>query len=318
MLIVLEGCDGVGKTTFGDVLAERATRKWASVRFLSRSRPQRHVMEEYELDLERSYQRVFPLARLLICDRWHLGELVYGPLLRGESQLTFGAAWHVDAFLRSRGAVQVVMHQSPDVVRERLASRGEDLLKLDDVEQVCSHYRFLSQVFRDSVVEFVGDPTDHDVDELVRTAREAARRVVDLHMFSTYVGPPDPEIVLLGERRKFQETRPDHAAAFVPYPGTSGHWLCDAVATSDRLFHKRIGLANACEENVPELVRTLGNPRVVALGRLADRECDRYDVPHGSVPHPQYGRRFKHHEQDAYTAAIYEAATEHGRVEPRW
>lgn len=318
MLIVLEGCDGVGKTTFGDALAERVTRERVSVRFVNRSRPRRHVMEEYELDLERSYQRVSPLAELTICDRWHLGELVYGPLFRGESELTLGAAWHVDAFLRSRGAVQVVMHQSPAVIRERLISRGEDLLKPDDVEQVCSHYHFLSQVFRDSIVEFAGDPTDHDVDELVRMAREAARRVVNLHGFSTYVGPPDPEIVLLGERRRPQKTRPDHAAAFVPYPGTSGHWLCDAVATSDRLFHTRIGLANACEEDVAQLVRVLGNPRVVALGRLADRECDRYDVSHGSVPHPQYGRRFKHREQDAYTAAIYAAATDHRRVEPKW
>lgn len=317
MLIVFEGCDGSGKTTFVERTAEVLGFAFFRVNVVSRKAPVRRALEEYELDLEESYDRT-AVRSATLCDRWHMGELIYGPLFRGKSELTLGSAWHVDAFLQSRGAVQIIMDQPPNVIANRLRRRGENLLNVGDVDGVCDYYRFLAHVFSRSTRVFVGTPTEIDITTMLRDAHTAAQRALPLAKFPTYVGPLEPDIVLLGERRNRPTALPDHQAAFVPYSGTSGRWLCDAITSSDRLFHRKIGLANACEEDVTELVRTLGTPRVVALGNDASRACVDSLCEHGQVPHPQYGRRFKHHKRDEYTAAILEAAETHKKVDPKW
>ena len=68
-----------------------------------------------------------------------------------------------------------------------------------------------------------------------------------------------------------------------------------------------MGLANAKDlgpTGIIELRHALGDPKVVALGKEAARVADSSGVPFGSVPHPQYHRRFHHMRPSLYRDAI--------------
>jgi thymidylate kinase len=316
MLVVFEGCDGSGKTTFTEMLRAEMETLGYTVGLWNRGIPTRHPLEEYELDIEKNYDRT-DQNHLIICDRLHLGEYVYGPLFRGESKLSLGDLWHVDAFLRARGAIQICMTQPLTTIQSRLTARGEDLLSMENVTHVLTAYDDLISHFRRSIFRFTGDIMTPHITTVMKLASTNAERARNLARFPTYVGPPDPEILLLGETRRLSDARPTHDAAFVPYVDTSGHWLCDAIVNSP-LASQNIGIANACEEDVVKLVGTLGMPRIVALGNEATTAVRKTRLHFGAVPHPQYARRFKYGKQHEYAAAIMRAAAEKVKVVPEW
>lgn len=337
MLIVLEGCDGAGKTTLAGQLVKEAELRGWEAEVWHRGVPVRHPLEEYELDLEQDYPSSAEnrARRLIIADRWHLGQLVYGPLYRKDlKDFDMGCAWHVDALLQSVGALQLILSPPLEVIRDRLAIRGEDYLQEGHVQYVHEAYESMVNVTNSEAISNVGNGIfnrsftilrepldDDDVRVLVDTVECRSRRADGLIPFKTYVGPRYPGILLFGDRHNGSDIRPpspfDHRAAFVPYGGTSGRWLSSAIAESP-LNQFGIGIANANQENVEPLVSMLNSPRVVALGQEAHKTLEKYDIEHGTVPHPQYARRFKHSHGPAYTDAIFNAAILKTEVLPRW
>jgi thymidylate kinase len=313
MLIIVEGVDGVGKTTLVNALRERCrglTRKTRSVGVLHAGPPTKQdMLEEYELPLQwyRSGEHSD-----VICDRWHLGELIYGPLLRGESRLDPVRLLHVEKFLDARGAVVVHLTAPPAFVRERRAKKEgieEDLLDDKHLEHVINRYFDVAWNSHLMTFEFVAN-CDEDryheaVDQIIAQAWRHEMLADDLNNWPTYVGDPDPHVLLLGDRRN-QNFDTRWTAAFVPVNGSSGRYLLESLPEQ---YQMTAGIANACEEeHLGDLVETLGNPPVVALGSEAHHRLLRDAIPHGAVPHPQWVRRFHHNSREAYGNIIRQAA----------
>jgi len=292
MLIVVEGIDGAGKSTLIRALVDALTGQ-GSVQVISSGPLVDHPLVEYEARLL-SYHP--DNGHHIICDRWHVGELVYGPLYRGLSKLTPAMNRHVELFLRSRGALRVVMDTPLHIVRKRLWDRGDDLLHPTHVEQVWRFYRFHCAAERYSFVDTV---TSETVPKMINAARRRADAVKDLSAeWPTYVGPTQPELLLLGERRN----NANFPSAFVPFGGTSGEFLLDRL---EAIQATNYGLANALEEiNLRALWRALGKPRVVAMGQSALRVVRDNHIPYHHVPHPQWVRRFAHHRGIEYAERI--------------
>lgn len=322
MFILLEGVDGAGKTTLAERLVERAEERGLTGKVWHRGVPVRHPLEEYELDIETDYPQDADtrLSTLVVADRWHLGQLVYGGLYRDENLLGEAGAWHVDLLLQSIGALQFVVAPPIDVIRRRLEARGEDYLREEHVQRVYDHYLELVQRTPSlSLITRVNVP-DAVLDTMIDQAVLQTEATNQLLRFQTYVGPRFPRILLLGERHSTgaqTARRPAYRAAFVPYPGTSGRWLSETLVSST-LADQPIGLANAAQENLPQLVRTLNEPRVVALGRRAAEYCEAVHLEHGIVPHPQFMRRFHAGQRFSYAEAIRHAADEQVAVMDQW
>lgn len=308
MLIALEGCDGVGKSTVAERLVGALSLS-GEVEVLHKGPMTADAITEYELPLE---DYAPGSGRHVICDRWSLGELVYGPLLRGESRVSEAERRHIDRFLAARGCVMAHVTAPQHLIRRRLTERGDDLIKLEHVSHIVNAYHdlftTLPQVTYAAQLALNGDD-DHDrplLQALVHTAAAVEAGAYQLTRFRTYVGGTSPGVLLLGERRNSPTDRPDpHRAAFTPYPSTSGAFLLSALPHD---LASTAGLANACEEDVVALYEVLGEPRVVALGRAAALECERAEVPYGQVPHPQWVRRFANSRLTDYGLAIREAA----------
>ena len=80
-VVVLEGCDGTGKTTLATALA---VRHGYTVMHFGRT--------PGKVDLAARYRSVLSRPGRIVLDRSFISELVYGPLRHGRSRLSMTAA----------------------------------------------------------------------------------------------------------------------------------------------------------------------------------------------------------------------------------
>lgn len=126
MLILIEGHDGTGKTTLARKLVAAT-----GAEYLHKSAPTAPTAyAEYVAPLE--------AGKSYVCDRWHLGELVYpaiyGRLSLYRCQRDFDT---VDDLLASAGAIVVYTYDSPQNIADVLTRRGEDV-DFDEIVQASS------------------------------------------------------------------------------------------------------------------------------------------------------------------------------------
>ncbi len=111
-LIVLDGCDGTGKTTL--------------VRQISAIFGHRVIhssLSDAGTDLFVRYKAILTSPGPLVLDRSFVSELVYGPLERGTSRLTQEQAAQLAAIVADRQGILVHLTGQPDRITARLQER---------------------------------------------------------------------------------------------------------------------------------------------------------------------------------------------------
>lgn len=337
MLILVDGVDCSGKSTLVAALAERLAEldPEARVEVLHRGPPVGHPLDEYERPLW-AYRP--GRGHHVICDRWHLGEWVYPEVLGRPTAADDASLAHIELFLRSRGALLVLLSPPAHALAERYDVRGDDLVRRDQLLEV--DRRFISVMTASMLPSYLVTTerlTGLDVAAVLDNARALEDSCRILSPLATYVGSSRPQLLLLGDVRHEYRTAErdpevaaraalDPAPAFVPYPGTSGHFLLSAFG---HLRARRLGLLNA--NDVDDALagwKLLGRPPTVALGRPAQRTARGwFDLDPvrgkwmlsrlGFAPHPQFVRRFAHAHGTEY-ARVVEHAGATGEDASRW
>ena len=315
MLIILEGPDGAGKTTFATKLAEqlKALDPRGSVTLLHRGPPTSHPLDEYVVPLLQYDAE----TQHIICDRWHLGETIYPAILGRKTKMTPGILKYIELFLESRGAF--ILKIQPTWRELQAWNNGRK--NLLDAQQLWDAYLAWSNVN----IPWVEHPIVTDIITHAGLSAGIAFGRAMRKNTQTYVGPAFPNVLLLGEIRNCMGgiecdhaiKHPAHGTALMPYPGTSGQYLLDALASTGLVGN--YGLANACDvDNVNDLWWALGCPRVIALGVQAHKRLTNSGIPHSSVPHPQFIRRFHHHSGNQYAQLIHAVSTHRERNQLSW
>jgi hypothetical protein len=308
LLIIVEGPDGSGKTTFVERLREYGHSIFGTPRVLHARPPKDHPLIEYETPLL-NYRP--GIGEHIICDRWHWGESIYPQVLGRSTQYDLAVRRHVELFLLKKGAVVAYVKTPWELAAARVVGRGDDIIHPSQVYQLTIEY---GGVARRTLLPTVTVPGDRSVtvvtlETVLTAAREAEKQAWPLDSFTTYVGPLVPKVLLLGDvRHEFRRDAPKSTSpvdtrspAFGPFPATSGHYLLTHLRTV-----RNVGVANACDvDDWRCLYARLGRPRVAALGQHAHRRIG--STPHGVVPHPQFVRRFHHHYGSEYAAVIERA-----------
>lgn len=122
-LIILEGPDGAGKTT----LARALTESLSPVNRVAHGPPKEDPMREYLPALL--------MGGTVIADRFHLGERVYGGIVRGDDRLGNEGQYLLESIIASsvQSAVVVLCRPPLETCLENWRSRlGDEYVKRED------------------------------------------------------------------------------------------------------------------------------------------------------------------------------------------
>jgi thymidylate kinase len=128
-IIVLEGCDGVGKTALATALA---THYGYAIMHAGRT-PE-------GTDLFAKYRSILTRPGPLVLDRSFVSELVYGPLEHFRSRLTFDDATRLAVAVGNRGGVLVHLTGQPEQIATRLSARDGHSPRLEHIRALTAAY----------------------------------------------------------------------------------------------------------------------------------------------------------------------------------
>lgn len=120
MIIILEGPDGAGKT----MLAEKIRRQ-TGYNLVHRVQPK---SEEDKTRMMDEYEQVIKSGKNCILDRCWYSEMVYGPVMRDASVITYPQMYQLEKHLASVGAIIIHCTAALNTLWKRCLSRGEDYI----------------------------------------------------------------------------------------------------------------------------------------------------------------------------------------------
>jgi hypothetical protein len=331
MFIVVEGTDASGKSSLLEEVLKQLSKKYPGkeVNFYHKSAPaelsRRFVLSDYVTSVEK-----FDFSKTIaVADRWHWGEIVYSTLKRPETDSGDGygllglAGWRwTELFLKSRGVAQFWLYQPLDVITRRLNARGDDYIQAHELKQILGFY----EVAAANSAGLAGrltpaadslDAVSHLASHIINRAELFEEDAQALAEFPEYIGQRFPMVLLAGDTRNISKKYGEETILpFMPVDGNSGEFLLTALE-SDRW--KSMGIVNINDmssERFHTLWVTLRHPRIVALGRLAEKGVIRAGIPeyqYTVTSHPQHVRRFFNSKKEEYGQAISRIATTNDR-----
>jgi hypothetical protein len=294
VIICLEGSDLTGKTTLARELAT------LGYRYIHNGPPVSDDMfEEYthQIELVRSDENV-------VFDRLHLGELVYGPVTRGQSRLSLAQARLINRLIFGRGGLIVYCSAPPNEIIEGWKARREKEyvqseasvraiisgylgLWLNELRDSSSVRRYSLMTWRNRARQFAQEMNIQSLSRVNLVKRGA-------------IGEPTAKYLVVGEA-------PGGARdlAFYSMQNSSGflnECLWRAGYKEHELLFTNARDLKGKERNLRLIHRD--RQRTIALGRTAERACHEQDIYCVTAPHPQYVKRFKKNWYDQYVELL--------------
>jgi len=214
--------------------------------------------------------------------------------------------------MQAKGGITI--HTTGDAVRilERANERGEDYIRLtpEDIQDILDSFDEVR--FRTDTVTH-GGTTSFDyvkgipelmADDIVATAftRSRAAERVALVTDEIVGDTSDCNVLIVGESPS------DHILRlpFAPRPGSAGEFLMKSLRA---LGASHVALANAIKsdgepENLASLWYELGQPTLVALGRIAHDALGEAGLEHGWLQHPKFAKRMHKDTRPRYAGVL--------------
>ena len=253
MLIVLEGPDGAGKTTLANRLIHTflENSKDDSAELIHRGPldPAIDPLHEYLLSLK--YNRR-DYNHLVVLDRWHVSEMVYGPIYRGASRLNQFRWVYIEKWLEAQGALRLVVTAPTHILRARVEERGDDYIDINDLDRINSGFFRWQASHPGWTLVDTGRKRRPLVNQLHRQARLLQESVRRLNEIPTYVGPAKPSILMAADFN------------LIPFAGED-----QAVKLLSTTSDHRIGLMGSVHVTAGVLA-LLGYPRVLRVNEKGE------------------------------------------------
>lgn len=139
MRIILEGCDGTGKTTLANILAFKYG---LDICHCTASDPSDFQFYKHTVRKDN-----------VIWDRHTIGELIYPEIFSREPKTSTEDARIVLWNAKELGAKCFVLTERPSVIRERLLTRGnEDPRILNNIEKINNEFLFYADQYNIPII----------------------------------------------------------------------------------------------------------------------------------------------------------------------
>lgn len=295
MVTIFEGPDCCGKSTLIDKLMKAGAAQ-RQLHFDNAPGVGMELISQYLKPLQT--QR--PDVKHLVYDRSWLSEPIYGRVMRaGADRIGIAGQRYLERLAFARRAVVVMPGATLAQCAQRYAAR-KSLEYLDSEAKLRAMYDLYAQLGqRTALPAFIAEP---DVTPTRLMERLAAERP------AANAGPgighwaPGRVTLLVGEQTN-DLSRAEGELPFVDrHNRTTGcsFWLAyqlEQWGVSERDLYWINALDRKNVSAPPDFLAALQPRRVIALGKVAERWCQRVArVKHEAVEHPQYWKRFRHHE----------------------
>lgn len=283
MLIVLEGCDGSGKTTLAEALAAKLDGSVISHHGPYTGVDGRALAGTYAAALKPALD-----GRTVILDRSWLSEPIYARHYRGvESRISKAHQRMLERLaIKAGGVVINCVRPFEAVLESYMRRKGAEYL--DNTGQLSNvwkaYFELPSSTFLPTITH----------DYVQQTTADVVHRLSVLQ--ADYASTRAKRILLVGEKANVRTHA--QAAYSIPFVSFSGHgcseWLAEKLDEAG-INESRLRWYNAfMPDGQPAPLEQLchhGCP-VIALGRAASKRLSEVKISHRVVTHPQAHKRF--------------------------
>lgn len=296
MLIIIEGADKTGKTTLANAIVDKFGCKY--VHF---GKPKKHPATEYA-----EYALSISPKDNLVLDRFYLGELVYGPLLRGKAGINDVEFATLERILRTKQAILIQTITDSALANKRLKVSTQDEAVNEDQNTKAAR-GFKELIGRSNLQhQFLYDGSTYENLNVLLGQLESMKTIVERNQdiipkVCTGIGTPaGKKIILVGEKVNKNVTWLN-----LPFDrGFSSEFLLNSLKAAG-VPEKMIYLCNSDTINSHEVdFLTRDVTLFIALGKKAHEKLKFLNVPHVELAHPQYVKRFLWPLRDKYVAQL--------------
>lgn len=140
MRVILEGCDGTGKTTLAKILAEKYNFDVC------------HCTQHDGKDYDFYFQTL--RKENVIWDRHTLGELIYPEIFERDPQITLEEVADLMRYVKENNIKIFVLTADQETLRKRLLSRGtEDYRIIKNCKDIDYQFRHLAAYFSIPIID---------------------------------------------------------------------------------------------------------------------------------------------------------------------
>lgn len=294
MLIIIEGCDGTGKTTLANKLIE-------DFKF-SYNKENKPPYDGFKYYIDRATS--FKSGDNIILDRFHLGEIVYPSIKKDRTPLDLTKQHLIERALIPQNTLLILGKTSKDFIINTFNTRGETYVNEDEIDEIVRlfdiHYKesFLNKIIYD-VEKFNYNEIKYKIEELSKIEN----KVYKFEGSGAYLNNP---IMLVGDQYADDSFVDKHDRMTFISNNNSSYYLHDALELTKNPKDYYLTNSRKYENDdlnlqaLQEEVEYLKPKKVIALGNKSSVLLKKAKIEHIKVEHPQYRRRFKFKQINEY------------------
>ncbi len=287
-MIIIEGQNGTGKTTLCHELEKQFNLQYLKI--IKNAQTDTSKLN-YKFYIENSTN----LPQNILFDRFHFGEVVY-PILKndGRQQLKIYQQHAIERILNNRGALIIWCQASKEFIKTAFEKRGEDFIEFSQSDK---EFELFNKAYNNSIMTKLIYSPEFSIEEkeqflnklkiIYNNLQKEADLLFDYQSSGKFI---KNLIMLVGDKFNINITLPN-LHAFSDYKGSS-EYLQQALYLSGYSSQYYLTNSNKSEHLFLEEYYNLSPKIIISLGINSSNFLNKIGIPHKSLVHPQYYKRF--------------------------
>lgn len=289
-VIILEGENKTGKTTLAKEFQSHG------FDYIKCSQPKGDPYIEYMNILKK-------IKKDTVIDRFAYGELVYGPLYRGESKLSNEQLRNIEMKVMALGGVLIYCTDNPKNIEKRFKQENEEFADVKKIKKTISLYnkifdKVLLKKYKHIMMSEYDILTNSKIWSILHNIKQSWSKINNV-IGNTY----NPKLILVGDKRNIKANF-EYNKIGQPFDfGKSSQFLFEAIERAG-IPLKDIMILNSDNKDL-HLLRLYTEATIVSLGAKANEKLNKLRIKNVKINHPSHESRFNHNNLNQYAKKLF-------------